>query len=44
MIFGWIEWPDKATRDAVMGRMEEMSKSDGRINPEKIRCRSAACV
>ena len=33
--FSWIEWPDKATRDSVMGRMEELSKSDERVSPEK---------
>ena len=33
--FSWIEWPDKATRDACMSRMEELSKSDDRISPEK---------
>ncbi|RYZ10887.1 MAG: DUF1428 domain-containing protein [Comamonadaceae bacterium] len=32
--FSWIEWPDKATRDAAMARMEEMMK-DPRMDPEK---------
>jgi Uncharacterized conserved protein len=35
VVFSWIEWPDKATRDAAMGKMEELMKSDPRINPEK---------
>jgi uncharacterized protein YbaA (DUF1428 family) len=32
--FSWIEWPDKATRDAAMGKMEELMKTDERISPE----------
>lgn len=34
-MFSWIEWPDKATRDQAMSRMEGMMKTDDRMNPEK---------
>jgi uncharacterized protein YbaA (DUF1428 family) len=32
VVFSWIEWPDKATRDAAMSRMDELMK-DPRMNP-----------
>ena len=35
VVFSWIEWPDKATRDAAMSRMDELTKSDDRFSPEK---------
>lgn len=33
--FSWGEWPDKATRDTAMSKMEELMKTDPRMNPEK---------
>jgi uncharacterized protein YbaA (DUF1428 family) len=35
VVFSWIEWPDKATRDAAMGKMEDLMKNDPRMSPEK---------
>ncbi|HTH29082.1 MAG TPA: DUF1428 domain-containing protein [Sphingobium sp.] len=35
VVFSWIEWPDKATRDGAMGKMDELMKTDDRFNPEK---------
>jgi uncharacterized protein YbaA (DUF1428 family) len=32
--FSWIEWPDKATHDSAMARMDEIMK-DPRTDPEK---------
>lgn len=35
VVFSWIEWPDKATRDAAMTRMPELMKNDPRMSPER---------
>ena len=35
VVFSWIEWPDKETRDAAMSRMDELVKTDDRFNSEK---------
>ena len=33
--FSWIEWPDKATRDAAMKKMMDPDNDDPRMDQEK---------
>lgn len=35
VLFSWIEWPDKATRDAAMQKMSSNADRDPRLDPEK---------
>jgi uncharacterized protein YbaA (DUF1428 family) len=33
IVFSWVEWPDKATRDAAMEKMMEDPRMDPTTNP-----------
>jgi uncharacterized protein YbaA (DUF1428 family) len=33
--FSWVEWPDKATRDTAMAKMDDLMKTDPRWDPSK---------
>ena len=35
VVFSWIEWPDKATRDAAYARMMDPANTDPRMDPAK---------
>jgi uncharacterized protein len=35
VVFSWVEWPDKTTRDTAMAQFEERAKSDPRLNMEE---------
>ena len=34
VVFSWIEWPDKSTRDTAMSKMDDLMKNDPRMNPQ----------
>lgn len=35
VVFAWVEWPDKETRDAAMAKMMEPDNPDPRMDQEK---------
>jgi uncharacterized protein YbaA (DUF1428 family) len=34
VVFSWVEWPDKPTRDRAETRMRERMQTDERLNPQ----------
>lgn len=34
VVFSWVEWPDKPTRDAAMAKLPELMKTDPRMSAE----------
>ena len=35
VVFSWIEWPDQATRDVAMSKMQTLAETDERFDAEK---------
>lgn len=35
IVFSWVEWPDKATRDAAMVKFETLMQTDPRFDPKQ---------
>ena len=34
VVFSWVEWPDKDTRDTAIHQLADIAESDPRMNPE----------